>query len=164
MSQKCVINVDLVDVWGQTGRKQFLRTLAWGDEVTVSSQTAARIEIETVYFNEQPDGSILPVKEVGYLEPAKSSGLKTVDLVRASNQNNVLKVNFVDVQQGDGAVVRNGKLDQHSFAHGDIDGGIPLTSLRVDLGTLVDKELDDKVRAAVGGAVECGLLLRVRHG
>ena len=105
MSTKCVINVDLADVWGEADRKKFLRTLAWGDEVTVTKQTSTRIEIETVYFNEQPDGSILPVKEVGFIEPRKSSGMKTADVVRPRNQNDVLKVNVVDVQQGDGAVI-----------------------------------------------------------
>ena len=105
MSTKCVINVDLADVWGEADRKKFLRTLAWGDEVTVTTQTATRIEVETVYFNEQPDGSILPVKEVGFIEPRKSSDMKTADVVRARNQNDVLKVNVVDVQQGDGAVI-----------------------------------------------------------
>jgi len=105
MSTKCVINVDLADVWGEADRKKFRRTLAWGDEVTVTTQTAARIEVGTVYFNEQPDGSILPVNEVGFIEPRKSSGVKTADVVRPRNQNDVLKVNVVDVQQGDGAVI-----------------------------------------------------------
>ena len=107
MSTKCVINVDLADVWGEAGRKKFLRTLAWGDEVAVTKQDSARIEIETVYFNEHSDGSILPVKEVGFIEPKKSSGLKTTDLVRPRSQNDVLKVNFVDVQQGDGTVIES---------------------------------------------------------
>ena len=107
MSTKCVINVDLADVWGEADRKKFLRTLAWGDEVSVTKQTSTSIEIETVYFNEQPDGSILPVKEAGFIEPGKSSGIKTADVVRAHNQNDVLKVNCVDVQQGDGAVIES---------------------------------------------------------
>jgi beta-lactamase superfamily II metal-dependent hydrolase len=107
MSKKCVINVDLADAWGESGRKKLLRTLAWGDEVTVTKQTSTRIEIETVYFNEQSDGSILPVKETGFIEPRKSSGLKTADVVRPRNQNDVLKVNCVDVQQGDGAVIES---------------------------------------------------------
>lgn len=105
MGTTCVIDVDLADVWGEADRKKFLRTLAWGDEVTVTKQTAARIEIETVYFDEQSDGSILPVKEVGFIEPRGSTGLKTADLVRPRNQNDVLKVNVVDVQQGDGTVI-----------------------------------------------------------
>jgi beta-lactamase superfamily II metal-dependent hydrolase len=107
MSTKCVINVDLADVWAESGRKKFLRTLAWGDEVSVVKQTATSIEIETVYFNEQPDGSILPVKEAGFIEPRKTSGIKSADVTRPRNQNDVLKVNCVDVQQGDGSVIES---------------------------------------------------------
>lgn len=105
MSTQQVINVDLADVWGEKGRKKFRRALAWGDEVTVTKQDTTRIEIETVYFDQKPDGSILPVKEVGFIEPNKSSGVKTADVVRPRNQNDVLKVNCVDVQQGDGSVI-----------------------------------------------------------
>ncbi|MGZ8521550.1 MAG: ComEC/Rec2 family competence protein [Candidatus Binatia bacterium] len=107
MGTKCVINVDLADVWGEAGRKKFLRTLGWGDEVLVTGQSSTSIEIETVYFNEQPDGSILSVKEAGVIEPRKSSGIKTADVVRPRNQNDVLKVNCVDVQQGDGSVIES---------------------------------------------------------
>jgi hypothetical protein len=107
VSTRSVINVDLADVWGEPGRKKFLRTLAWGDEVGVAGLTSSRIEIETVYFDEQPDGSILPVKETGFIEPAKSSGIKTANIVRPYNQNDVLKVNCVDVQQGDGSVIES---------------------------------------------------------
>jgi len=107
MSTKSVINVDLADVWGEPGRKKFLRTLAWGDEVAVVNQTSTSIEIETVVFKEQPDGSILPVKETGFIEPSKSSRLKAADCIRPKNKNEVLKVNFVDVQQGDGAVIES---------------------------------------------------------
>ena len=107
MSTQCVINVDLADVWGETGRKKFVRTLAWGDEVAVTKQDSTRIEVETVYFNQHADGSILPVKEVGFIEPPKSSGLKTADLVRPRSENDVLKVNCVDVQQGDGSVIES---------------------------------------------------------
>lgn len=62
MGKKCVINVDLADVWQEAGRKKFIRTLAWGDEVTVTQQTATRVEIETVYFEAQSDGRSLGVR------------------------------------------------------------------------------------------------------
>lgn len=105
MRTKQIINVDLADVWAEAGRKKFIRTLAWGDEITVTSQTATTIEIETVNFEKQPDGSILPVKEIGFIEPSKSSGIKAVDVIVPRAQSDVLKVNIVDVQQGDGAVI-----------------------------------------------------------
>jgi beta-lactamase superfamily II metal-dependent hydrolase len=107
MSFRAVINVDLADVWAATGRKKFLRTLVWGDEVEVTKQTATGVEIETVYFNQQADGSVLPVKKEGFIEPTKSSGLKPADLVRPREENKVLKVNCVDVQQGDGSVIES---------------------------------------------------------
>jgi beta-lactamase superfamily II metal-dependent hydrolase len=94
-------------VWAEKGRKKFVRTLAWGDEVIVTKQTATAVEIESVEFIEQQDGSILPVKMAGFIEPRKGSGLSVADLVLPKAQNPVLKVNFVDVQQGDGAVIES---------------------------------------------------------
>jgi hypothetical protein len=35
MKKECVVNVDLADVWAERGRKRLIRTLAWGDQVTV---------------------------------------------------------------------------------------------------------------------------------
>jgi len=107
MAKQSVVNVDLVDVFAQPGRKGFLHTLAWGDYVEVVETTAAHVRISTVRFEEKPDGSILPVKTDAFLSPPKSSGLKPADLVIPKKDNRVLKVNFVDVQQGDGAVIES---------------------------------------------------------
>lgn len=107
MGKKCVIDVDLADVWGARGRKQFVRTLAWGDEVTVTKEAMTHLEIELQGFEQQSDGSILPIKKTGYLEPKKSSQRKAKQLVRPRAENRVLKVSFVDVQQGDGAVIES---------------------------------------------------------
>jgi len=105
MSTQCVIDVDLADVWRKPGRKEFLRTLGWGDEVTILAETAAHLEIEVVYYKEQPDGTILPTKTTGFISPAKSSKIKLKNVVRPLDENEVLRVNFIDVQQGDGAVI-----------------------------------------------------------
>lgn len=105
MRRTCVITVDLADVWKEPGRRKLARTLAWGDEVVVTAESTSQLEVETVYFDEQPDGSILPVKVKGYIEPKASSKLKATDVVKPKKQNDVLKVNFVDVQQGDGSVI-----------------------------------------------------------
>ncbi|MEW6677753.1 MAG: MBL fold metallo-hydrolase [Pseudomonadota bacterium] len=107
MGTKCVINVDLADVWQEPGRKKLLRTLAWGDEVTVLKKTNAHIEIETVTYHQQSDGSVLTEKSTGYISPAKSSRINTSDTIKKLSENDVLKVNFVDVQQGDGAVIES---------------------------------------------------------
>lgn len=107
MAQKCVVNVDLVDVWGERGRKKLLHTLAWGDEITVLNSSRKHVEIEVTRFEEQPDGSILPVTSTGFVEPTTASRLKASQVFVPAEQNRVLKVNFVDVQQGDGAVIES---------------------------------------------------------
>ena len=105
MPTQCVINVDLADVWDERGRKSLRRTVAWGDEITVTDQKATHLEVEVTSFKTQPDGSLLPVTRGGFIEPAKGSGFKPADIVIEREQNRVLKVNFVDVQQGDGSVI-----------------------------------------------------------
>ncbi|MGE3772797.1 MAG: ComEC/Rec2 family competence protein [Gammaproteobacteria bacterium] len=107
MASRCVVDVDLVDVWAAPGRRDYRRTLAWGDEVLVRKRSATQLEVETVRFETQADGSVLPVTETGYIEPRKSAGLDASRLVKPRRQNRVLKVNFVDVQQGDGAVIES---------------------------------------------------------
>jgi beta-lactamase superfamily II metal-dependent hydrolase len=107
MREQAIVNVDLADVWQDKGRKKLLATLAWGDEVTVLTRTANHIEIELTRFREQADGSVLPVISSGFLQPSKSSGIKLADVLLAGEISPVLKVNFVDVQQGDGAVIES---------------------------------------------------------
>lgn len=112
MAKQSVINVDLADVFAQPDRKGFLHTLGWGDYVEVLDTTAKHLRINTVKFEEQSDGSILPVKTEAYICPTKTSGIKPADVVIPKKNNRVLKVNFVDVQQGDGAVIEapDGKI------------------------------------------------------
>lgn len=105
MSKKCVLNVDLADVWQEKGRKTFLRTIAWGDEITVTKESGTHLETATLVYQEQPDGTITSKPITGYIEPKKSSGLKPFNLIKPSKDNEVLKVNVVDVQQGDGSVI-----------------------------------------------------------
>jgi beta-lactamase superfamily II metal-dependent hydrolase len=107
MAKKYVINVDLADVWQEKNRKSLLRTLTWGDEVSVVKMGRDYAEIETVEFVESKDGSILPEKRTGYIQPPKKIGLKVTDVLIPRNRNKVLKINFVDVQQGDGSVIES---------------------------------------------------------
>ncbi|HEX7344879.1 MAG TPA: MBL fold metallo-hydrolase, partial [bacterium] len=102
-----VINVDLADVFEQPDRKAFLHTLAWGDYVEVLETTLTHLRISTVKYKEKNDGSILPEETEAYICPSKSSGLKPADVVIPRKDNRVLKVNFVDVQQGDGSVIES---------------------------------------------------------
>ncbi|PZO42155.1 MAG: competence protein [Pseudanabaena frigida] len=107
MVSQSVINVDLADVFEHPDRKGFLYTLAWGDYVEVLETTTKHLRISTVKFEEKSDGSILPVQTEAYICPTKESKLKPTDVVIPRVNNQVLKVNFVDVQQGDGAVIES---------------------------------------------------------
>jgi beta-lactamase superfamily II metal-dependent hydrolase len=107
MVSQSVINVDLADVFEHPDREGFLYTLAWGDYVEVLETTTKHLRISTVKFEEKSDGSILPVQTEAYICPTKTSKLKPSDIVIPRDNNQVLKVNFVDVQQGDGAVIES---------------------------------------------------------
>lgn len=107
MAKQFAINVDLVDVFEHPNREGFLHTLAWGDYVEVVETTATYLRINNVKYEEKDDGSILPVQTEAYICPTKSSGLKPSDVVIPKKDNQVLKVNFVDVQQGDGSVIES---------------------------------------------------------
>jgi L-ascorbate metabolism protein UlaG (beta-lactamase superfamily) len=102
-----VINLDLADVWDQRGRKSLRRTLAWGDEVTVTDQKSTHLEVEVTSFKTASDGSLIPFTRGGFIEPTKSSRIKPADIVVPREQNQVLRVNFVDVQQGDGSIIES---------------------------------------------------------
>lgn len=106
-----VIDVDLADVFKTPDRKGFLFTLAWGDEVDVVETTDSHLRINTVRYEEHPDGSILPVSTEAYICP-RIAGMKPGDIVVPRADNRVLKVDFIDVQQGDGALIEtpDGKI------------------------------------------------------
>lgn len=107
--QTCVIDVDLADVWSGSDRKGFVRTLAWGDEVVVTDVTATHLEVEVVQHRPKPDGSIEYATVAGYIVPTSSAGIAPAAIVKPKAQNKVLRVNFIDVQQGDAAVIESPK-------------------------------------------------------
>ena len=106
------INVDLARVSTAPKGGRHLRTLAWGDFVEVRDITDGHVEIRTVEFIEAPDGSILPQEKSGFIVPPLRSGITPDEVVVPKAESKVLKVNFVDVQQGDGTVIQTpgGKL------------------------------------------------------
>lgn len=106
MAAKHVLDVDLARVYRTPDRKGLIRTLGWGDEIEVLKVTSTFLEIRTTKFTELPDGSIQPSAESGFIVPTTSSGLKPSQLSIPKGQNRVLKVDFVDVQQGDGSVLQ----------------------------------------------------------
>src|SRR5215218_2933936 len=101
MNPTHVINADLAKIWETPQRKGFLRTLAWGDDVEVREIAAKFVRVAAVRFVEQADGSIKPEEIDGFIVPP-ASGPKPAEAVLPREDSRVLKVNFVDVQQGDG--------------------------------------------------------------
>jgi len=105
------IAIDLVKIYRKAEKKAAnLRTvLAWGDEVEVLESTAAHIKIELIDFVEKPDGSILPVKAEAFIMKPSGGGPALSSIIKPIAAKNVLKVDFVDVQQGDGCVIETPK-------------------------------------------------------
>jgi beta-lactamase superfamily II metal-dependent hydrolase len=101
-----IVNVDLARVKDDNG--EFLRYLAWGDFVEVVGDPDANpVRIRATRMVEKGDGSVQPKAIVGTIrQPADRP------VVISRHQSKVLKVNFVDVQQGDGTVIETpgGKL------------------------------------------------------
>lgn len=93
-----VIAVDLAAVVDRDDKRHVV-TLAWGDTVDVVGETDKHVLVNATRFEEQPDGSRKPVKVDGQIKRAGRN------VVQPRLEAKVLKVDFVDVQQGDGAVI-----------------------------------------------------------
>ena len=115
MAKQCVIKVDLASVYEKSTGKgsRLIAMLAWGDVVEVVETKPTYLKVKVIEFVPQADGTALPVKTDAYIVPPKSAvkpdgtKLKPADVVIPAKQNAVLKVNFVDVQQGDGSVIES---------------------------------------------------------
>jgi beta-lactamase superfamily II metal-dependent hydrolase len=103
MAARHLINVDLAKVFRTADRKQLLQVLTWGAPVEVIEITARHLEVKATAFDKQPDGSIKPKVVPGFIVPPK--GTKPDSVVVERSKNKILKVDFVDVQQGDGMVL-----------------------------------------------------------
>ena len=111
MPPRHLLNVDLatIKVPAAGSRKALSRVLAWGDEVEVIEVTDEHVEVAVTIFEPQEDGSVKPLRVSGFITPRKSSGLKPAEVVTPKKESRVLKLDFVDVQQGDGSVVETPK-------------------------------------------------------
>jgi beta-lactamase superfamily II metal-dependent hydrolase len=99
MAQARSINVDLAALTREDGT--FRTMLAWGDPVSVVDEDTKKVKVEVIDYVEQPDGSILPKTSFGFLK--RKLGSRNV--TTPTGDSKVLKVDFVDVQQGDGALI-----------------------------------------------------------
>lgn len=105
MSTKHFLNIDLAKIYQTpTGKAKPFAIIGRGDFVNVLETTAKYIKTASFTFRTAgPSAVPVPVSIDGYIRLPK--GLKADDVVRPIKDNDVLKVNFVDVQQGDGCVI-----------------------------------------------------------
>jgi beta-lactamase superfamily II metal-dependent hydrolase len=110
MPPKHIINIDLatIKVPASGDKKAVTRILGWGDEVEVAEITSEHVEVKVTIFNEQEDGSVKPESVSGFITPKKNT-FKPADIVVLKKDSKVLKIDFVDVQQGDGSVIETPK-------------------------------------------------------
>jgi beta-lactamase superfamily II metal-dependent hydrolase len=99
VAQAFAINVDFAVMREDGSDRRTL--LAWGDPVRMIKRTASRIDVEIEDWVAEADGTIKPVVRKGFLK--RKAGGREVAL--PADQVDVLKIVFVDVQQGDGAVI-----------------------------------------------------------
>lgn len=108
MSTNHVLNVDLGKIYKRDGDKYtYLTTVAWGDPLEVREIASDHVRVGATSMYTEPDGSPRWERVDGFLRVPRGSGLVGADLVLERDDNNVLKVEFVDVQQGDATVVES---------------------------------------------------------
>jgi beta-lactamase superfamily II metal-dependent hydrolase len=109
--KKKLIDQDLVKVFDSTKDRKLLTMLAWGDQVELLGKSGKEFyEIKTTYYKDLPDGGFEKIVGKGLLK--KNTKLHDPEDMK------ILKVSFVDVQQGDGIVIES--PDGHLIL---VDGG-----------------------------------------
>jgi ribonuclease BN (tRNA processing enzyme) len=103
MSEARAIAVDLASLKREDGSLR--KILSWGDPVSVLEVEADRLKVEILDYRDEDDGSVVPTTSIGFLERFLGSGKAKQEVALPVEQVKVLKVDFVDVQQGDGALI-----------------------------------------------------------
>ncbi|HYP25016.1 MAG TPA: MBL fold metallo-hydrolase [Actinomycetota bacterium] len=99
-----VLNVDLAKIYTRDGERfRYLKTIAWGAELFVREIADDHVRIGVTVRNESGQWRRVD----GFIRPPRSSRLKGKDLVVAPEDSRLLTVEFVDVQQGDAAIVES---------------------------------------------------------
>ena len=74
-----VVNVDLAKVFRTSDRKGLLHVLTWGASLEVVGITSKHVEVKATDFEKLEDGSLKPIRVVGFIVPPK--GIKPADVV-----------------------------------------------------------------------------------
>ncbi|WP_420545772.1 ComEC/Rec2 family competence protein [Nitrosopumilus sp.] len=99
-----MIGDDLVVVTNKPNRNKgtkIITTLAWGDEITVDGMQGKYHRITFDYYKDEPDGSYTKQERQGFIKEET----KLLDV----NSNDVFRMSFVDVQQGDAILIETPK-------------------------------------------------------
>ncbi len=102
MAEDFALNVDFAVL--RHGKEKSL--LAWGDPVRVVGKHADRFDVEVVTWVGQPDKSLKPVISTGTLKRKLRVDGVDREVALPADQVRVLKLSFVDVQQGDGTLIQ----------------------------------------------------------
>jgi len=98
------LRIDLANVWNKPKGpgSRVISTLAWGDEVTVTGkeQGAFRVRLRLLSTGTGP-AALSDV--TGYIRAGRITQAQLIETDRSASR--VLRIDFVDVQQGDAAVV-----------------------------------------------------------
>ena len=106
MAQDFTVNVDFAVLRDAAGKPKTV--LAWGDPVRMVKRDDERIEVETVDFVES-GGGLQAVKTSGFLARRIRLHGKDHEVALPAAQVRVLRVSFVDVQQGDATLIQTPK-------------------------------------------------------
>lgn len=107
MATTHVLNVDLGKIYTRDGDKYtYLTTVAWGDPLDVQEVAADHVRVGANAMYTDEGGSPRWKRVDGFLRAPRGSGLTGKDLVVERADSKVMQVDFVDVQQGDAAVVQ----------------------------------------------------------
>lgn len=100
-----VIAVDLARVYATaTGRTPFL-VLGWGDELEVVDDSDDKTIKVKVWTADRSDGNVAAAAREGFIKLPKNK--TAADILAAPGSIAVMKLNFIDVQQGDGCVIES---------------------------------------------------------
>jgi beta-lactamase superfamily II metal-dependent hydrolase len=107
MPEDFAINVDFAALRRKDGKPKTV--LAWGDPVRMLRRDSKEIEVEVVDWVTQRDGSVKPITSSGFLKRKIRVEGKDREVALPAAEVRVLRLAFVDVQQGDGAVIQTPK-------------------------------------------------------
>jgi hypothetical protein len=106
VAQDFTVNVDFAVLRDENNKAKSV--LAWGDPVRMVTMDDQRIEVESVDFVES-GGGFQPVPSRGFLKRKIRVDGKDRDVALPAAQVEVLRVSFVDVQQGDATLIQTPK-------------------------------------------------------